>query len=1142
VGDVGFGSFEEINQVPPISSGKLNNYGWPCFEGLQVTKAVQVHGFESCNNLYLNPERMTPALFQYSHYEQFGDYPTKAGGASAVTGVQIYQGTTFPKKYQNALFFSDYTRGGVWAILRNSTTTFDVEHPKMMIQDMSQLTDLQVGPDGGLYLCQKWTGEVYRYQASEHELPVASLKASVTSGPLPLTVTFDASESMDPKGKALSFEWDFLGNGKFEKLNQPIQRYTYKTPGSVSATVRVTSSLGTTKTAQLGIFPELSLNGAIGLSARTGEFNVGDRIRFHANVTDELGQLVPGHFLFWTVQISHCYLGPACRPNDVNCHQHMVNEFIGTSNGTVTAPDHEYPSWLTFNLKVKHPKQPEYISEFVAEITPRAVDAQVASDPPGLMVIASLETLKTPFKVPVLSNGNLMVHAIEVQMINRQAYRFKEWQHGGKARQAIQPQAGVVYTAVYEKFTVNNYEQGEGPSAPQNVMVTPGFKQCTVAWKAPAAIDAKHPIIGYIVYHRDFKHGAPVANHSTAMIPASSTSWTVPVDLGSECHFQVSVVTDQGESSFKSDMVVARTSLFPASGVVACPETECAYRAILFDDWNHPAVSKNLLGHWQECEHCAKFEPDQQSRLEVRTKGVNAYWYSVFAESKVHCFNCTQFSHLSFTIQGPKDADFAVGIDARDDQCNGKLPKIVAKVAQWTPEKKLTGQVQKVLIPLNQLTLNPKAVVSVFFNSFSVQGQSFFFDDLALVNICESGNEESVVAEVPKANTTLSVASDVSCKPLTIDEFKFNEQEQNNLKLWVGGAEATFTKANEGLQMEATSESFYFAEVLSSSSKCMDLSQYSHLTMTISPFVKSSDAILVLQETQENCGVRNRESRHELPLAPYITGNLMQVPLTAFPNANLTRIFAMVFEKFPMTKKVTVSNLQAQCQLPIVNSLEPSNNETNAKIDKKETQVEPKKNDEPELPSKSDTKVEGDGVLPRVDDIPKVTECYEMVLDDFRSLGEKNNLNLWAGGEPAKAIVKVGDKLEIAKGALYFASKLASTMCFDATAYQYLQFSVSGAPMTSFDVEIQTASEDTPCNNPLKLHRHRLPITSYLTSPLSSTTDKVVRIPLADFGSQYSPSKINAYAFTNFQGEFTIGEVKLINGACVSSKKGSTVE
>lgn len=92
IGDVGQGSWEEIDYQPASSAGG-ENYGWDCYEGN--------HEYETtgCGDA---DEYVFPVL-EYPH-----------AGSRSVTGGTVYRGARFPHMY-GFYFYADYVTGEVWS-------------------------------------------------------------------------------------------------------------------------------------------------------------------------------------------------------------------------------------------------------------------------------------------------------------------------------------------------------------------------------------------------------------------------------------------------------------------------------------------------------------------------------------------------------------------------------------------------------------------------------------------------------------------------------------------------------------------------------------------------------------------------------------------------------------------------------------------------------------------------------------------------------------------------------------------------------------------------------------------------------------------------------------------------------------------
>jgi glucose/arabinose dehydrogenase len=113
LGDVGQGSWEEVDFQPAASSGG-ENYGWNILEG------------ESCY-ASSNCDKSGFTLPVYV-------YDTQAGGNCAVTGGFVYRGQTYPSM-QGIYFFGDYCSGtisglqqeaGIWTAQELAGTDFRI--------------------------------------------------------------------------------------------------------------------------------------------------------------------------------------------------------------------------------------------------------------------------------------------------------------------------------------------------------------------------------------------------------------------------------------------------------------------------------------------------------------------------------------------------------------------------------------------------------------------------------------------------------------------------------------------------------------------------------------------------------------------------------------------------------------------------------------------------------------------------------------------------------------------------------------------------------------------------------------------------------------------------------------------------------
>jgi glucose/arabinose dehydrogenase len=143
IGDVGFGSWEEVN------TGRGKNFGWPAYEG------------------GLTPTGTPTSLRTGGYQELPGVQPFYPGGAKAITPQdplfafphltpgnaivmgEYYTANTFPSLYKDALFISNTSKGRVSALFFDQTGK--VEGTQLFEDNLFGAVQLTVGPDGSLY-------------------------------------------------------------------------------------------------------------------------------------------------------------------------------------------------------------------------------------------------------------------------------------------------------------------------------------------------------------------------------------------------------------------------------------------------------------------------------------------------------------------------------------------------------------------------------------------------------------------------------------------------------------------------------------------------------------------------------------------------------------------------------------------------------------------------------------------------------------------------------------------------------------------------------------------------------------------------------------------------------------------------------
>jgi PKD repeat protein len=382
--------------------------------------------------------------YSYNHAD-----PVVAGdgcptGGSSITGLAFYPttGGDYPTSYHGALFFADYARHCIWAMLPGADGLPDKTHITPFLNGVtsnSDPVDLSVDANGDLWYVDVWGGAVHRirYYAS-NQPPVASVVATRTSGTAPLTVGFDATGSTDPDPAdqgTLKYAWDFTDDGTVDATG-PVVSHTYPA-GTFTARLTVTDSLGASDTTTVFIQAGNDVPTAyIDSPSSTLTWAVGEPIAFSGHATDRQDGTLPASAFSWHVVMHHCI-------TPTNCHVHDLNTFTGVSSGTVVGIDHGYPSYLEIDLTV-HDSGGLTSTASVA-VHPKPVDLTFDTVPSGQTLAVGSEVRTTPFTVTVIQGSTNSVSAPAVAGAS-----FCYWSDAGAQNHTlIAPTTPTTYVATY---------------------------------------------------------------------------------------------------------------------------------------------------------------------------------------------------------------------------------------------------------------------------------------------------------------------------------------------------------------------------------------------------------------------------------------------------------------------------------------------------------------------------------------------------------------------------------------------------------------------------------------------------------------------------------------------------------------------
>jgi glucose/arabinose dehydrogenase len=488
VGDVGWNNWEEVDRNPDTRT-TVTNFGWPCDEGAAPQPGYQALGLALCQSLYDTPGAVTAPVYTYAHNTKVvpndpDDACGSGGGGSSVTGMAFSTGNSYPAKYDGALFFGDFSRRCISVMLAGSDGIPDptrVEHFASGV-GVSGATDIEAGPGGDIFFADPGSGSINRIRYfPNNQPPQARLRSDATSGALPLTVHFDASDSSDADGDPLTYAWDLDNDGSFDDGSGATKQATFFDAASYTVRTRVTDSVGATDIAQVVVHsgnraPSVTIDAPTSAT----QWSVGQAVSFSATATDPDDGALPAAAYDWSLTLLHC-------PDVDHCHQHPIEQFHGVRSGSFVAPDHEYPVRLL--LQVTAADAGGVSATQSLEILPSTRTMTVATNVAGATVAVDSDAPLAPFTKTVIAGSEHVVSA-PLQTIGGSVYDFDAWSDGGAQTHTVTAPGNVIVTASLSPRTLRAgdaevVEAGSGTNTTVSVPVrlnAPATRQVTVQW------------------------------------------------------------------------------------------------------------------------------------------------------------------------------------------------------------------------------------------------------------------------------------------------------------------------------------------------------------------------------------------------------------------------------------------------------------------------------------------------------------------------------------------------------------------------------------------------------------------------------------------------------------------------------------
>ncbi|MET0418292.1 MAG: PQQ-dependent sugar dehydrogenase, partial [Actinoplanes sp.] len=300
-----------------LAVDKPANYGWPyCADadlpyvdydfatatsGAPFNCAAPVNASPNNTGLRnLPPVEKAEIRYSYGLSEQFPQLGTGGigpmGGPAYDYDKRSRSVFKWPAAYDGLPLFAEWTRDWVKALhldRRNQVTQIDPVLPSLVFDNPM---DLEFGPDGALYVLEYGDGyfaenpdaQLSRFDfVRGNRTPIVKVAATPVNGEAPLTVSFSSAGTNDPDGDALSYAWDFNGDGRVDsRVANPT--YTFTANGDYRPTLKVTDSTGRSASAEV-ILPVGTLAPHVTFVTPNEDqpFSFGDTVTFEVTVTDD---------------------------------------------------------------------------------------------------------------------------------------------------------------------------------------------------------------------------------------------------------------------------------------------------------------------------------------------------------------------------------------------------------------------------------------------------------------------------------------------------------------------------------------------------------------------------------------------------------------------------------------------------------------------------------------------------------------------------------------------------------------------------------------------------------------------------------------------------------------------------------------
>jgi len=270
--------YDEVNQARTAGF-----FGWPLFVGNNYPYHRHDYGTdvngpafdpakpvnESRNNTGLHDLPPAQPAFVWYPYGPSAEFPqVGTGGRCSMAGPVFYSdlypdSTRLPDYYNGKFFMYDWVRGWFKVVTMLPNGDLDNMEPFMDNTKFNAPVDMELGPDGKLYVLEYGNGWFTKnpdaaisridYNGGNIAPVVSDFNVDKTSGLLPLKVHFSV-KAHDFEKDSLKYVWD-AGDGHKQETTTPSFDYTYTKAGDYALSVTVMDAKNaSTKSSVVGIY------------------------------------------------------------------------------------------------------------------------------------------------------------------------------------------------------------------------------------------------------------------------------------------------------------------------------------------------------------------------------------------------------------------------------------------------------------------------------------------------------------------------------------------------------------------------------------------------------------------------------------------------------------------------------------------------------------------------------------------------------------------------------------------------------------------------------------------------------------------------------------------------------------------------